>query len=397
LIAESKNMKFIKKLIVGLAIFCVPHINAQEFRSLHIMFVVDYFPAPGQTFILNIITGLIDNGHTVSIFAFHKNDTMGQLVQPNVEKYSLMDRVIYEEFPGQMPSCDIVFCQSATLGKAMLEINTCAEWIKQRKMVVALRGHDITNNEVKDDPSIYQKLFNEADLFLPVCHYFKNIAIALGCHPDKVMVHHSAIDCSLFFFRKKKRRKHEKTHIVSVCRLVEKKGLDIAIQAIAKLVKKYKNVHFTIVGRGRLRDSLECLVKKLNIADRVTFFGWATQDQIVKILDKSHIFLLPSITASNGDEEGIANSLKEAMSMGLIAIGTVHAGTPELIEDGVSGFLVPEKSSKELTKKIKYVIDHPERWKSIGRAARKKVEDEFETKKSIKELEQIFYQLIEQS
>jgi colanic acid/amylovoran biosynthesis glycosyltransferase len=390
-------MKFIKKLIVGLAIFCCPYIDGQEFRSLHIMFVVDYFPAPGQTFILNIITGLIDNGHTVSIFAFHKKDTTGQLVQPNVEKYALMDRVIYEEFPGSMPSCDIVFCQSATLGKTMLEIDTFAEWIKQRKMVVALRGHDITNNEVKNDPTIYQKLFNEADLFLPVCHYFKNIAIGLGCHPDKVIVHHSAIDCSLFFFRKKKRRKHEKIHLVSVCRLVEKKGLDIALQAIAQISKKYKNVHFTIVGSGRLRASLELLVKKLGIKDKVSFFGWATQAQIVNILDKSHIFLLPSITASNGDEEGIANALKEAMAMGVVAVATRHAGNSELIEDGISGFLVSQKNSKELARKIKYVIDHPEICKSMGRVARKKIEDEFETKKSIKELEQIFYQLIEQN
>jgi colanic acid/amylovoran biosynthesis glycosyltransferase len=387
-------MELIKKVIVGLAIFCGPHINAEKFRPLNIMFVVEYFPAPAQTFILNIITGLIDNGHSVSIFAFHQKDVPQQLIQSNVEKYALMDRVIYERFPAEMPDCDIVFCQSATLGTAILEMDTLAEWIEQRKLVVALRGHDITKNEIKDDPSIYQKLFKQADLFLPVCHYFKNIAIALGCSASKVIVHHSAIDCSQFFFKTKKKRKREKIQLVSVCRLVEKKGLDVAIEAIADISKRYKNIHFTIVGRGRLRASLERLVKKLGISDRVTFFGWATQDQIVKILDKSHLFLLPSLTASNGDEEGIANALKEAMSMGVIAVATRHAGNSELIEDGISGFLVSQKNSKELAKKIKYIIEHPEIWKSIGRAARKKVENEFETKKSIEKLEQIFYQLL---
>ena len=81
------------------------------------------------------------------------------------------------------------------------------------------------------------------------------------------------------------------------------------------------------------------------------------------------------------------------MAMGLISIGTWHAGTPELIEDGVSGFLVPEKNSRELGRKIKYVIEHSQVWESIGHAARKKIEEEFETKQSIRKLESLFYGL----
>jgi colanic acid/amylovoran biosynthesis glycosyltransferase len=113
------------------------------------------------------------------------------------------------------------------------------------------------------------------------------------------------------------------------------------------------------------------LIKNLKIENYVTLFGWGTHDQVVAILDKSHIFLLPSITASNGDEEGIANALKEAMAMGLISIGTLHAGTPELIENGVSGFLVPQKNSFQLAKTIEYIIEHPEIWEEIHLAARK--------------------------
>jgi colanic acid/amylovoran biosynthesis glycosyltransferase len=80
--------------------------------------------------------------------------------------------------------------------------------------------------------------------------------------------------------------------------------------------------------------------------------------------------------------------------MGLISIGTFHAGTPELIEDGVTGFLVPEKKISTLADVIEYAIERPERWEAIARAARKKIEDEFETKKSIEELQELFYQLI---
>lgn len=377
--------------MISLQFFLIYSTQVCAQKPLNILFVVEYFPAPSQTFILNIITGLIDRGHNVFIFSYRTNKDQKMSI---IEQYSLLDRVTYSQFPVDMLDCDIVFCQSASLGKKILENNAVAEWVKKRKMVVALRGHDITKNEAKDNPTMYQQLFDMCDLFLPVCYYFKNIAVQLGCDPNKIIVHHSAIDCSRFFFKEKKMRKKEKIQLVSVCRLVEKKGLDIAIKAVAEVVKKYKNVHFTIVGRGRLRSLLEELVKRLDIEDKVSFFGWATQSQIIKILDKSHIFLLPSITAANGDEEGIANALKEAMAMGLMCIGTVHAGTPELIDDGVSGFLVPQKNSKALAEKITYVVQHPEVWKTTGLAARQKIENEFEIKKSIRQLEQIFYTLL---
>lgn len=385
-----------KNFIAVWVIFLSCILNAvAEPRPLNIVFVVEYFPAPSQTYVLNIITGLIDKGHNVSIFAFHENDAIGQPIQPNVEKYSLMDHVTYGKWPKELPDYDIIFCQSATLGNKILKISALTEWLKTRKLAIALRGADIAKHAVKNNPKNYKQLFAQADVFLPVCEYFKEVAINVGCNPDKIIVYHSAIDCSQFFFREREVAPTEIVQLVSVCRLIEKKGTDVAIRAIARVAKNCPNVHFTVVGQGPLEDSLKQLVKKLNVSDKVTFFGWGTQDDVVKVLDKSHIFLLPSTTALNGDKEGIPNALKEAMAMGLVVVATRHAGNPELIDDGVSGFLVPEKNSKELARKIKYLIRNPEIWKSVALAARKKIEDEFETKKSIEELERIFYGLLD--
>jgi len=385
-----------KKTILALVIFCFHTLMTLEARPLNILFVVAYFPAPSQTYILNMMTGLIDKGHNVSIFAFRKNDVTGH---PNIAQYSLMDSVIYGEFPAELPECDIIFCQSGALGRKIIAMESLSDWIKGKKLIVCLRGMDVTSNAVRNNPEIYEELFKVGDLFLPVCDYFKKLLIQFGCDPNKIIVYHSAINCTQFFFkeRKNERKKGKTIHLVSVCRLIQKKGLDFAIRAIAKVAERYDNIHYTIVGKGHLQSSLEKLVRQLGIKDKVTFAGWRTQDQVVSILDRSHIFLLPSTTSSKGDEEGIANALKEAMAMGLISIGTFHAGTPELIEDGVCGFLVPEKSSKELAKKIKYIIQHPEIWKSIGLAARKKIENEFETKKSIRILEKLFYSLLERT
>jgi len=363
-----------------------------QLRPLHILFVVGHFPSPSQTFVLNIMTGLIDAGHNVSIFSTHK-DTYS-FMHPNIEKYKLLDHVMYEKLPLYLPNYDIVFCQFGYLGNKILKMKNLRKWLRQRKLVVCFRGSDISAH-MQGDHEMYARLFRKADLFLPVCDYFKNKLITLGCNPKKIAVHYSAIDCSQFFFEIRKKPEEETIHLISVCRLVKKKGIDYAVKAIAQLIQKHPQIHFTIVGDGPERSYLQLLIRQLRLQDKVTLYGWGTQEQVVALLARSHIFLLPSRTSADGNEEGIANALKEAMAMGLISIATWHAGTPELIDDGVSGFLVPEKHTKELAKKIGYVIEHPEIWESVGVAARKKVEGDFETEQSIQKLEKLFYRVLE--
>jgi colanic acid/amylovoran biosynthesis glycosyltransferase len=385
-------MQFYKILISGLVIFfSINSAAVDEQRPLNILFIVGHFPARSQTFILNIMTGLIDNGHNVFIFSFHKDSLVG--MHPNVEKYKLLDSVIYEQFPAQLPECDIVFCQFGYLGRKIFENEQLKQWLKNKKVVVCFRGSDLTAR-IKDNPKMYKRLLRKGNLFLPVCNYFKKKLIRLGGHPNKIIVHHSAIDCSQFFFKKRKKPETGPIHLVSVCRLVEKKGIAIAISAVAKIIKKYPQVHYTIVGDGPEWIRLKQLIQKLNVADNVTMCGWRTQDQVIDILDRSHIFLLPSVTSTNGNEEGIANALKEAMAMGLISVGTWHAGTSELIKDSFSGFLAPEGDNVQLANVIEHIIEHPNMWEAMQLAARRKVEEEFETKQLVKKLEKIFYQLL---
>jgi colanic acid/amylovoran biosynthesis glycosyltransferase len=179
-----------------------------------------------------------------------------------------------------------------------------------------------------------------------------------------------------------------------VCRLVEKKGLADAIAACARVVNKYPKLHYTIFGDGPQREELEYVIRSLHVEQYITLAGWASQQQVVDALTNAHIFMLPSKKSSDGNEEGIPNALKEAMAMGVPVIATYHAGNSELIENGVSGFLVSEGNATEIAKKINYLIEHPEKWGAICTAARKKVEDEFEIGKTVEQLEQLFYQLL---
>lgn len=380
-----------KKLLMILFFLYGSIIAIEQKRPLHILFVVDYFPSLSQVYILNAIVGLLERGHQVSIFSFrHTTETT---VHPKVTEYNLLNNVIYEQFHDNLPNCDIVFCQFGDLAQKILEMNDIAQWLQHRKLVVCFRGFDVAGY-FKNPLHVNFKLFNKIDLFLPVCNYFRKRLITLGCPPDKIVVHHSPLDCSQFSFKAKSKPINDTIHLISVGRLVKKKGLIFALKAFSELVKTYKNLHFTLIGDGPERENLELLIKKLKLQAKVTMYGWKSHKEVITLLDRSHIFLLPSITRSNGNEEGIANALKEAMAMGLISIGTFHAGTPELIDDGISGFMVPEQDSKALAKKIMYIIKNPQIWESIGIQGRQKVEKKFEIKKLSHKLEKLFYKLL---
>jgi len=382
-------MRFLQKCVfLFLSIFLYT-INA---RPLHILFVVGYFPVSSETFILNQITSLIDKGHTVSIFSFKKGEETYR--DPLIEKYRLLDRTWYEEFPHHLSDVDIVFCQFGYHGRKIVDMPELSEWLCNKKIVTCFRGSDITVFAQKK-VDIYKELFERGDLFLPVCEYFKHKLINIGCNPEKIIVHHSAIDCSRFVFQKKQKKCNEKISLILTARLIEKKGIDDAIKAIAYMYgKQYRNLEFIIVGDGPERSYLEKMVKALQLQSVVKFIGWASHERVVELLKKADIFLLPSVTAANGNEEGIPNAVKEAMAVGVLPIITRHAGNAELVEDGISGFLVSERNPRELAEKIMYAITHQHEWKKMARAARKKIEQEFEIIKTVERLEQIFYQLL---
>ena len=111
-------------------------------------------------------------------------------------------------------------------------------------------------------------------------------------------------------------------------------------------------------------------------------------------MEESHIFLLPSVTAINGDKEGIPNVLQEAQSMGMPVISTHHAGIPELILDGKSGFLVKERDVYSLSQRLTQLIENPTLWSAFGKTGRKYIEKKFNLQKQVELLEKIYKELI---
>jgi colanic acid/amylovoran biosynthesis glycosyltransferase len=155
------------------------------------------------------------------------------------------------------------------------------------------------------------------------------------------------------------------------------------------------SLEYIIIGDGPLKEDLQSLIQELDVAHVVKLLGWKQQQELIDILNEAHIFLAPSVTADNGDQDAPVNSLKEAMAMGLPVIGTEHGGIPELIEDGVSGFLVPERNTDAIAQKLCYLIEHPEIWSQITQAGRSQVEEKYDIEKLNDELVEIYQMLLD--
>src|SRR5207253_10169038 len=130
-------------------------------------------------------------------------------------------------------------------------------------------------------------------------------------------------------------------------RLVPKKGIEYAIRAVAKVVPQLaadgRRVQYQIVGDGQLRDSLVQLTEQLGLDQSVTFLGWKTHAEVAALIAEADALLAPSITADDGDKEGNPVSIMEALAVGRPVFSTFHSAIPEIVRDGVNGFLVAER------------------------------------------------------
>ncbi|MDY7021423.1 MAG: glycosyltransferase, partial [Cyanobacteriota bacterium] len=366
---------------------------------MKIAFIVGHFPQLSETFILNQITGLIDRGHQVDIYASSVGDTTK--AHPAIAEYNLLEQTYYfpevpENFllrivkgiglflrqsskeprrfidalnafkygkeaislwllytiiPNFNRHYDIIHCQFGTQSFRGMAFQTIND--PDAKLIAMFRGDDISRFVQERGSDIYQKLFETGDFFLANCDFFRRRVIELGCDPNRVVVHRSGLDCSRFSFIPRSFPADGKIRIATTGRLVEKKGIEYSIRAVAKQALSHPGlIEYNIIGDGILKQSLEQLINDLNASEFIHLLGWKDEDEIIEILNQSHIFIAPSVTASDGNQDAPINVLKEAMAMGLPAISTYHGGIPELVEDGVSGFLVPERDAEALAEKL---------------------------------------------
>ena len=177
--------------------------------------------------------------------------------------------------------------------------------------------------------------------------------------------------------------------ILSVARLVEKKGTEILLEALARIspALQWRFVH---VGGGPLLKSLQGRAARLGIEERVTWRGALTQDEVLAEYRKADVFALASRIARDGDRDGLPNVIAEAQSQGLACVATRVSAIPELVRDGQTGILVPENDAEALARALESLVTDPARRRALGQAAQTRVREGFALEPNIDALARRF-------
>lgn len=206
---------------------------------------------------------------------------------------------------------------------------------------------------------------------------------------QKIHLIYHGVDMDYWQFRQSKPMS-EPLRILTIGRLIEKKGIIFLLEAVYSLQKKGIPVQLSIVGKGVEEPKLKRFCKESGLEYTVDFLGWRAPDQIKALYFHSDIFILPSVIASNGDRDGIPNVVLEAMAAGIPVISTSVSGIPEVIKHGYNGLLVPEKNSEQLTHAIDILIRERNLRESLVENAYKTVTDNFDSNKCCQLLLQLF-------
>jgi glycosyltransferase involved in cell wall biosynthesis len=235
-------------------------------------------------------------------------------------------------------------------------------------------------------------LKQHGNCFIAVSKFIRDRLIERGFPSNRIIVHYIGIDPERFTPDNKKDDGHT---ILTVGRLVEKKGTEYLIKSVAEIQREVPDVQLEIVGDGPLRSSLEKLTLELGIAKHVVFRGTLSYDNVADVMKKVSIFCLPSITAKDGDSEGMVLVLLEAAASGKPVVGTFHGGIPEAVCNGENGFLVPERDVDALANRLILLLKNQELRREMAKEGRKLVERDFNISKQSHKLEQLYQHLIE--
>jgi colanic acid/amylovoran biosynthesis glycosyltransferase len=393
---------------------------------MRVLFLVHEFPVLSQTFIVNQALGLLAQGHDLTIGCLVDTPVM-EPIHGEVLGTGLLDRVrrpvpvppgpvrrlgsalrllragrvgpatglslldpvrhgrdgptlraLHRLAPlAGLPPFDVIHAQFGTVAVEALHLRRAG--IIRGRLLTSFRGYDISSTLHRHGPCHYADLFREGDWFLTNCRFFRDRLLDLGCPGERLSILPSGLDLARFpLVERAAWDGGRPIELLFVGRLVAKKGVEDAIRAVAGARMAGIPLRLTIVGDGPLRRELGDLAAGIGLGENVVFTGAATGAEIRARLAVADLFIAPSRTAPDGDQDAPTNVLKEAMASGLPVIATRHGGIPELVEDGVSGHLAGEGEPAALAAILCRLAGRPEAWAAMGQAGRARVAAEYD-------------------
>lgn len=237
----------------------------------------------------------------------------------------------------------------------------------------------------------YNKLAAGGAHFISASDFMKKQLTELGFAEEKISVVPFGLDLNKLTFEE---RKLNPSKIMMAGRLVEKKGFEFALRSVAILQKKGLKPTVSVYGDGPLMIPLKKLAAELEIHDRVSFYGFQPVEVVLEAHKNHGLFLAPSVTASDGDMEGLPNTILEAMAKGTPVIATKHAAIPEAIIHQKSGFLVEERDAEGLADCIEKIVKEKTDLFEIAKKARSVVENKFRIDRMVEDVEMVYDRIL---
>lgn len=393
--------------------------DARPTGPLRVAVVVPRYPVPSHTFVYGQVRGLLDRGARVSIVAeapgepdfepvdFREEELAGIHVLTPIPAAPLrrlagaavqaarapLGPAVRTLRPGwgreawslrhfhaaaglrRLPPVDVLHCHFGPVGRSFAALRQAGA--VEGAVVTTFHGYDVSDTLRRRGPGHYAPLFRHGDLFLPISERWRERLVEIGAPPGRTQVHRMGVATERIAHAVRRPGEGEPLRLLSIARLVEKKGIEYAIRGVAEASGRV-DVRYDIYGDGPLRPSLERLAGELGASAVVRFHGWTAHDAVVRRLGGYHALLAPSVTGEHGDQEGIPLAIMEAMAAGLPVISTLHSGIPELVTDGRSGVLLAERDDAAIARTLVDWARSPGRVAELSRAARADVVRDFD-------------------
>ncbi len=385
------------------------------------LYVVNKFPKLSESFVLNEIHELDNRGHDISVFSLNQPDE--RITHDEIREMDLT--VHYAEQPSFRSLPDLfssrilspaVLRQAAFiddplyhayclhLGKQLIEAVESegdidlvhAHFAAPNRLAItyAAAYHDIPCTvtahayEIFKDPDVrrLQRVgtrFNH--VVVPSEYNRRYLREEIGIKTDMTVVPATTsvdkFDAS---------DSYVPGRLLTVARLVEKKGHEFAIDAVAQLVNSGYDIEYHLVGLGEREEFLRERVREHGIEENIDFLGHVSDERLETELQEAEQFVMPCVIASDGDRDAAPVALKEAMASETACISTSISAIPELITNGKDGLLVDPRNSEALANAIATLFDNPEQCRELAEKGRETVETKFDISRSIDKLEEVF-------
>jgi colanic acid/amylovoran biosynthesis glycosyltransferase len=257
--------------------------------------------------------------------------------------------------------------------------------------IVSFHGADVAlKRDIRNYEDKLRSLFKSVPLVLARCQSLADRLVELGCPEEKLRINRTGLPLQEFPYVAREAPANGRWRLLQACRLIPKKGVATTLCAFAIFQKEFPRAKLVIAGKGPLQAHLEELAQELGIASKVHFRGFVTQEELRELYATSHLFVHPSETPPDKNQEGVPNSVVEAMATGLAVVGTRHGGIPEAVVHGRGGLLVEERDFEALAMSLKEIARSRSAAREMGLLASEHVTANFEQSSQIAQLERYY-------